>query len=728
MPIRTLDCHPITQSISDLKDTVIGIDVLHYINSILSNEQNYQNWLITFGDELPIFIKNRIINDSNEFIKNGIKPIFVFPGLKSVSQFIYSEQPEFTPYEKYLQSIWGNNNNNNNNNNTFTNITSFNDLSLIRSLTDDLTILFRDNNLDFIISPFLQYNQLYYMLKSNIINCIYSSNEMLLFEDLDNFIIDLDFTTKSFRYLSINQILNDFQISFNQFKNISMSIGNIIQPLMLVENNYNFRNLIKSDIYSMLSNQSNKIDLLINGIATLNYCPVLKIDGRVELINVKNSTTLLFDKKDDNKFDITKGDVKSIYETLNNDQIPENLNNLFCSRLPEEIYFYQSIGLNIFKIFESILHKNYIERLPLDMLYDSIYGKIVTGHQSMKIKELSLYLISLKLNRFYQNQKISLKSYYQNKSLPTTKSLDFKLSLPKDLTTLFVRHSTAKSFDLTTIIKNLNNSFLNECSYPSKEVFNLKIYSNHEILSTSLLRTLYDYKFIELNNSDNNSFILSKWGQSLLNFSIKNNLDIEITLLISIFLQRFNDIKIDELFKSSFDKQFDKKELSLIIKFTTFFKPLINPIKNDFKFNQSSILSPSQDLLHFRSIVEVMKHEIKDLITIHLINILLENRSDLDKFSRTNKDWTILSSELPFKSSISSTIYSSFIRDVLSSENKEAIFEKYNNEVFKNSKKVYNEIIKFLKTVCLLAESFDELLKPELINSFKSMNVLLNSL
>ena len=722
MPIRTLQYSAEISSLDDLKNAVIGIDIQHYINVLLppGTDPTFE----AIGG-FPISLKSRIIADAQHMESLDIKPVYVFPGIKPITQFSYLQQPELQ-YEKHLKASWK------------TKVAnpeadiSFRDLSnpyLIRLLMDEIMIILHENELEYLVAPYTQHHQLLYMLEAGVINAIYSSNDCLLLERLDNFIVDIDFTNKKFQFLSSKQIIGGFNLDFKRFRDIAMLLGNVFQPFELKPPTTTFHELVHTtrqgfNALSSLStskDDSSKLTHFINGCTILDFCPVLRINGKVE------------------SFCIALGD-SVISSASNNDagknvkaKLPRGLNEVFGFHFPQELYFYQSIGMNIFPLIESFITSDYIERLPLDMKTDPIYEKIILDHKSMEMKEVLFNLFTSTLHRFFQHKKVNLKSYYT--STHRLNLIDFKSAQVSNVSNLIVRHSSAKSFDLALFLNSLNDEFIYESTVADpKEVSQGlgNIFTNYELISSSLLGTLVHYGFIELREKN---FRLSKWGTTLVKFIGKHNVDIETILLLCVFFQRTPNLDMKSLSASNDldslnDVVDDLGTLNLIAQFATLYK-----IK---EFKVGNYKGPvSNSLLHFNSIMSALHNEIKNFVIVDTLNLLLRNKNDIDKFNRSHEDWCSLVSELPFKMPLSNTVIGLIVEKSIESF---VLSENFKVEldaellpftvIVQNPSKEALHALKFVISVCdLVYLLFENGLASEAVKSkFESVRMVTDKL
>lgn len=722
MPIRLLEPFPESLGLDALKNCVVGIDVQHYVTSSLLSA-NVDPTFEAIGG-FPISLESRILSDAASLQTLGIKPIYVFPGMKPISQFNYLEQPDLLPYEKHLQHMWDTKKSNASVDISFRTADNPN---LLRSIMDQLLIILQDNDLEYLISPFSQFHQLFYMWKTGIVNCIYSSNDALLLQGLDNFILNIDFKAKTFNFLDSKKLLADLNLSFRQFRDAAMCVGNSLQPFQLITGpNSDFFSLCQNtqngsfSAYAALSSSSDdskKLDRFIKGCSTLDYCPVLKVNGRVEPVTIEVNDSLIFQHSGVPGGNPVLDTTPSIKD-LSDKKLPSKLHEIFGPRLPDELYFYQSIGLTVFNLAETFVDLNFVERLPLDMTTDPIYEKIIVGNSSMKYKEIMFNLFAGSLHRYLQTRRLVLKTYFNGVVLH---DIDYRIIPPIStrVRSLVVRHTTAKSFDLASVLSNLSDAFLEEATFTGA----INISTNHELIATSLLRTLTLYQFI-----DENPFRLSKWGQALSKYLSTYNTNFETTLLLFLFFQRFQDLDLQQLAKCTdikFEKtgKYDLSSLLLISKFSTLFQ--IQHLKSS---NYTGYVSRS--LLHFNSTMNKLHSEIRDFITVNVLVLLFGNKNDIDKFIRDNNQWCSLATEIPFKSSMPNTIAGLLVTETIEtflsapddSSFKAKLDEKLSGfkTIIPNPVKEAKKATEFVSSVCDIVDILSEngLVKQNVVDTF----------
>lgn len=751
MPIRFLDVKTESAPLETLANTVLGIDVQHYLSSVMTSKTDSAFEAI---GGFPISLKNNILTDIEVLQSHNITPLFVFPGLKTKLQNQYLENTDNLPYEKMLKQLWESKAKNPNSD---LNFRAIDNPFFLRSILDPLIEILQDNDIEYLISPFSQIHQLIYMLENGIVNSIYTSNDALLFSNIENFIVGIDFISKNIHFLDSKFVLSNLGCDLKLFREISMISGNTFQPFQLITGNNNFTNLIhnhntgtlniKSHITSNDSNKSN----YSKGYAILDYCPILKVNGRVESSRIESSDPLINQSGPSSSTPTTTNATPKVSNSASTstsssnsvENLPSQLYEVFGNHFPDELYFYQSIGLHLFKYIECLSSEIYVERLPLDMEIEPIYEEVISSHYSMKKKEILFDLLTGSLHRYFQSRKLSLKTYY--KSPPYARKIEFKSTANHHIKSLLVRHTTAKSFDLKSILSALDDDYLEECTITNFEPGFISISSNYELISTSLLRTLSIYDFISIESRVKQPCLiqLTKWGLSLTKVINKYNFDIQTTLLLIIFFQRLSDSNFTNLLKPSNDLNLSIKGKVEDDKFLTYnLITKLSTLYNIGNFKAENYRGPvSRSLLHFNSTISVINTELKDFLTVNLLVLLFNNKNDIDKFIRENDDWRALTTEIPFKNSLPNTISGLIIEKTLET----SILTEINNEDFKssleNNLSCFNPIVqnpskeslkslKFINSICDLIDVLgaDGLVKQNVINRFDDVRLTVDSI
>ncbi|VEU23873.1 DEKNAAC104879 [Brettanomyces naardenensis] len=632
-----------------LKNSVIGIDVEHYLTRLLPPKREPN--LEAIGG-FPMTLKTQLESDLKSLHELGIKAIFVFPGLLTEIQYNYLEQPEILPRERALRRVWEDRTTKEYQAESFRS-TDF-PLSL-RPLLDQLLELLDSINEEYIISPYSSWAQLQYMLNQHLINCVFGSTDGLLLDNVDRVILNLEFENKQFKYLDRSIILARLSLTPKQFKDISMCVGNNFQPFTLnifphipsqstfpalhhfVLNGGSIFNTLLS-----LGENSRTMELYMKGCSALQFMPVMKVNGRVEPLQIDNDASFL---STPSKVPSTASTDGSSVKEASIEKIPEDMHEFIGQRLPEELFFYQSVGITAFDLCENLVHTNAVERLPLDMALTPLYQRLVTSDQSLELSGKILNLLANPLNRYYQYKKLSLTTYFNG---ARRYELVQRITPPLyfSLRKLLVRHTTAKSFDLVSLLSGLTDDFLIESTVePPKSGDSVHISTNYELVSTALVRSFVLYGFVK-----ENEFKLTSWGHAF--DYVAHGFNSEYLLLILFFFKQFPDLNLSELIEPNDLKSINRehnKQAVLISKFLALLS------MNDLKSADYSG-RVSRPLLQFRSVFDKLNSAVNGVVNANLIALLLWNQDDLDKFQRDSKQWKKLALELPFRKSLPSVL------------------------------------------------------------------------
>ncbi|OWB64088.1 hypothetical protein B5S29_g5124 [[Candida] boidinii] len=207
------------------------------------------------------------------------------------------------------------------------------------------------------------------MFLNNIIDTIFGSTDGLLIENgIEKFILSLEFENKQFKYLDKSSILNKLNLNSKQFKDISMVVGNGFQlktlnilphiPTLPTFPSLHDFILNGSSIYNTLLSSPNKslMEDYRKGCSALEFMPVLKLNGRVEPIQFKedsNSFLSITTVTPTNSSGSTGTSSTSTSTTTtstlsSNTIIPNDLHEFIGQKLPDELFFYQSITIRCF--------------------------------------------------------------------------------------------------------------------------------------------------------------------------------------------------------------------------------------------------------------------------------------------------------------------------------------------------------------------------------------------
>lgn len=518
-------------------------------------------------------------------------------------------------------------------------------------IVKDLADYFAESGIEFIRAPYLSWVQLSYLYEANYIDAIYGPTETLLLQNVEKFILGLEYHGKEFRFVDKAKVLAELNITAHQLLEIAISVGCDLQPVTFpfYQGAYHPNQLFGigldivnsgGSIYSsvLALNDEELTTKFQKGIIALQFLPVLKLNGRVELQHVDG---------DDNEATTTS--------TTTGEKIspPTDLHEIIGQRLPHEYYFYQSIALIDTKVLEAIVFGTYFQLPPLETVITAQYKNTVNA--SVKLfKNKAINLLTQNMTRYYQAKKIKFAKSFDNVDVELVNRLPepifFKLS------PLVVR-SDLNEFSLDAFLKSLSSgagdndddNLIGATAYKvDKE--SLKLRTNHEVIATSLLRTLYLLEYFDFDKTTS-KIKPNKWTPTLL--SLKD-LDVrfqqQYILLLNFFkLDAFDiseDLSSNLVGGSKTKDSANRRVVQLISRLATYLHA------NQKKQNYVGPISRS--LLSFRSSADVIKTNTSELLESVLVNSLAND--EVAKLQKSKKDWQSLVTQTPFRKVTPNTI------------------------------------------------------------------------
>lgn len=723
MPIKSLESYLFerklvnTSSIEILQNATIGIDVEHYLSRIYTFKK--EQFLAGIGG-IPSSLNDYIQSDLQVFQEFNIKPIFVIPGLKIQLQANDYKTKEYSPQEHHLETIWNKlNSKNSNPYGGYNNLSNesfrlFTDPLPISPMINDLIKQFIANGIDYLISPYDSSFQLSYLYQNKVIDSIYGSTDLLL-THVNKFILGMEFQSKDFRFVDKTKVLNELSLTERQFLDLSIMVGCSVQPvtfpnfpplpkpnpvqpypqlsyfklgLDIVFQYINF-NGGSPDLHGYIAslNDPELLDLYMKGHSALKYLPILNDEGNVEPYVIEmaklgfvNPSDLVDGKKLENGNVVSTDNSQSQTPTLseanelakakNGDaenktsedekpiiKVPTDIHDIISQRLPPELYLYQSIGLVPLSLLGAITQGFLNIRPPPESGLSDGYKRLITSPFYSNLVDGQFNLITQLLTRYYQVKKIKVSYWFKDEVIELNNRLPQPIYKTLNHLISYSGGDSNKAFDLIDFFGNLKEE------YPaSKTPFYKEIINNQDIISTSLLRTLFSFGII-----DNKSNKLSSIGHILSEFIKENkdelNDDYLQELIILLLLIKSNTVKLNQsskdftsvpkLFKDSgSDVSLSNDELNKIA--------LVSRVFSLHRFNVHPInyQGPiSRSLLNFRSHLKFIKSNLINNLECVLIDLIVRQENNNIKVNYTNKNqWYELIDQLPFYKDLDNTL------------------------------------------------------------------------
>lgn len=731
MPIKSLETHLFERGlvgsypIEALKNATLGIDVNHYISRLLTSKR--EQFLDAIGG-FPTSLKLYLESDLKIFEEYNITPVFVFNGSMVSNQLetsgIYPKNGTSSPT--------GNNPNLNvdplGNQGSKTNRdsilaqrhrawTQWNNLmnSNQQSYIDqpiqpqepfrynttidttrfygDLIKYFIENNIIYQVAPYNSWSQLAYLLRKEYIDAIYGPTDCFMLKSVNKFILGMEFPNREFRFIDKNKILKDFNITHDEFVDISMAVGNALQPTTLPPLQiYPFSQLFEVALEMVLTSATNfyayqlsnplknesavYIEKYQKGFASLRFMPVLTDSGKVEVFIDEDYKKPNEDSSDNNKKSVIadksnpSSSNSNITEPMNVtslgkfNQIPNDVHDFIAQRLPHEYYFYKSLGIIDGKLLDTITTGVYPEEPPLDGGSTNSYRNLVKNSVPM-FKNKEINLLTSSINRYYQIKQIKQVKWFAQDD-PVVLTNRQTPSIFEQLNHLVVKTDSKKDFSISELItilctsKNLAEDFIsNDVLFPNSVPTEKKLSTEFDLLATNYLRLLYSLEFFEF---DFTKKILkpTAWGSVLLKFNeLQISKESQESLLILMVFLKMNVLGISEETQPSISSALSQVTLRSYPIESSYIL-LITRLLSLFQIEQrpSNYHGPiDKKTLVFRDHLDFVKTNVKELYEATIVASLTSG--EFNRLGLTDHDWrNKVVGNLPFKISTPNTIMS----------------------------------------------------------------------
>jgi len=400
MPIRTFEhllhqhrnCQS-TEGVQILSETRLGIEGSSWLRRVINaNKEPVMTAL--GGSAAPLELKSHIVKELEWFKANQIQPIFVFPGILQTRKTSPFPTEDTRPSRRHI----GWENYNKNQINSAKSNWSNNNVVVADLMTMVLETL-DEHGMEFMRCPYGTFAQLSYMLNHprQIIHAVWSTSDILMY-DVDKVIVSMDFEKNAFSYIDKQALLASLQITDEQFLDICLLAGDpsiipTFPPLNSEGTELSFSwatilNLIRTygTAYNVAMNfaehpsiaKSNYIDAFCRTRCSIKYHLVLAEDGRIE--------------------------------PLNRDTAPSDMHELMGTRLPDEIYYYLSVGLISPQVINNLIGGTLIEIAPLCNGETEEYRQHLQG--LLNVRTQTLALLTQPLNQHFQTKKVHTSYYF----------------------------------------------------------------------------------------------------------------------------------------------------------------------------------------------------------------------------------------------------------------------------------------------------------------------------
>ncbi|QLG74217.1 hypothetical protein HG535_0G01010 [Zygotorulaspora mrakii] len=724
MPVKSLESYLFERGlvgsypIEYLKNAVLGIDVNHYASRLLTSKR--EQYLDAIGG-FPTSLRMYLESDLKVFKEFNITPLFVFNGSLVSTQLessgILSGNADEANAVTVNASAVNSHNSSMNSANQFTKenkesifiqrhkgwtqwnnlVTSnkdsyidqpiqpqeafrYNTIIETKRFLSDLIAYFIDHDILYQVAPYCSWAQLSYLLTNGNIDAIYGPTDCLMLNNVQKFILGMEFPNKEFRFIDKARVLREFGCSHEEFVDIAMAVGNDLQPFtlpplqiypavqlfefaleMVISTGTNF---YAYQLSNPVRNESlDCVDKYRKGVSALHYMPVLKDTGKVEIFIEPETASNEGDSPKQSQTYST-GNVTDIPEDISSPRpIPSDVHDFIAQQLPSEYYFYKSLGLISGKLLDTISTGIYPEEPPLDHGSTNSYRKLVKDSVEV-FKNNEINLLTQPINRYYQIKPIKQVKWFAkddpvsitNRMTPSTFEKINHLVVKTDL--------KDKSFSISEFINLIENSkdlaedFISEkVLFPNSVSADKKLKTSFDLLSTSFLRDAYILGFFEYNL---NKKLLKPtvWGSILLQFN-KLSIDPEYheAFFVLLVFFKMNVLSLSEDTQPPAPSSLSQATLRSYPRESLYIL-VITRILTLFQVEQkpTNYYGPvDKKTLIFRDHLDFVKENLKELFEAVTVSSLTSG--EFDRLSIDNSGWQKnIVRNLPFKLSTPSTV------------------------------------------------------------------------
>ncbi|CCK70425.1 Mkt1p KNAG_0E01630 [Huiozyma naganishii CBS 8797] len=758
--------------IDSLKNTTLGIDVNHYVSRLLTTKkEQFLDAIGGFPISLKMYLESdlKIFKESNitpVFVFNGsgtanqlaanshftalAKEVAAASSITpSGSQASRSAKELMLAQRHKAWTQWSNLLNNNQ--------STYIDQPLqpqepfryqaiieLKKFQSDLIDYFIEHQIVYQVAPYCSWIQLSYLLSSGFIDAIYGPTDCLMLSNVDRFILGMEFPNKDFRFIDRARVLKDFHVSSEEFIDICMAVGNDLQPsvlppLQIYPSNKLFEISLEMVLntgtnfyaYQLSSNAQGgavqEVDKYEKGVSSLKYMPVLFSSGRVDVYTIdpsrehmeesrkpsansehRQSNENMASVKD--RSDSQEGSTNLAAADDKTFPIPRDVHDIIGQRLPDEYYYYKSLGLISGKLFDAITTGVYPEEPPLDGGSSNSYRELIAKSVEL-FKNKEINLLTQNINRYFQMKPIVQVKWFspENKVALTNRTSP---SVFEQLNHIIIKTNNAKTtpFSVSEFVKlllsteDLSKEFISDqVVFPNSVPVDQKINSAFDLLSTNFLRLLIQLEFFDFDFGEK-SLTPNQWGRAFLKLgNLGAESDFVGKLFILLVFLKTKVLSISQDFTPSVRSSLSDHTLRSYpqeSKYILALTRLLTLFQVDQKPTAIYHGPIDKKTLTFREHLDFVNDNLNDLFESLVVSSLTAN--EFDKLSLQNHEWqSEIVYHMPFKRSLPNTVMSMMV---------EFFLQKYlhNGNIKHDALALVSTEFSTYKCVPNLTEQFDQ--------------------
>ena len=382
-----------TNSLSDLSGSVLAIEADFYLDRLLHSSSAKEPLLSALGGT-PFSFQTHVENELTLIQQHDIKPIFVFSGLevgKNYAPFTHGDAVANTNADAW--DLY-------NRHEATEAVTNFGNSGYAtpRRYYRLLQKVLRDLKIEFQVAPYSALGQLAYLARHapDHVDAVAASSELLLF-DVDRIIISFEFDNAEFTFIRKQQCVEELNLLHSDmFTDACLLSGCSLLPAL------------PTLVPARVPKVRQVVDLLkSHGHTGISVCNAVEKSSSVadmDYINRYKRSRLAV------KHDVVMTTAGKA-EPLAADDIPNDLHDVIGQRLPDELYYYLSVGAVSDRVLNQLTTAHIYENCPADGGESDVY-KTLVSERLMSHHALSLALLAQRLHRAYQHRIIELSAWY----------------------------------------------------------------------------------------------------------------------------------------------------------------------------------------------------------------------------------------------------------------------------------------------------------------------------
>ncbi|KYQ89439.1 5'3'-exonuclease N- and I-domain-containing protein [Tieghemostelium lacteum] len=423
-----------TTKIEALNDHRIGIEAIPWIFKLPIKEPFH----ITMGG-LPLTLIDILEKEIEKLKKSNIKPFFVFNGLSNIKERTPPKQPSFklnSAWDLYYRGQYPQAEK------------AFQDAiekSQVAPYIPHIIAYFKQHGIEFFKAPYFVGPQLAYFSdpqQKSYLNAVYGSPELLLF-GVQRLIIDIDFEKGTYVWVDLKTILQELAMTHDQFIDACLICGYEYcanSPFPFAKDNFRV-------VCEMVKASHSGFDVIRNYAHVLGPSLDKYLDQFLRTKTLIQNHLILY----------SSGVCEPIYKDVTYQNKLTEINTIFGSRLPNDVYFYISQGVISQQVINNFVSGSLVEPSPaID------FEELRTMLEYLKrIRTKTIGLLAFSLNNDLKSKSVKFTRWFEPKESDIYQNFDEIAVLPKYMSENLQRQIKSKSADepvnLHYVCKSIQN-------------------------------------------------------------------------------------------------------------------------------------------------------------------------------------------------------------------------------------------------------------------------------